>query len=65
MSISKKYILSIYVIGWETMWTRQGHCSEKASAHEGGGIVEPGGAIPGVQVGGGANVPKVRSWEQR
>ena len=66
MSIIKKYNtdLSSYVI-WEIMEVvnlNRGTAAEKVSACKSGGIARPGGAIPGAQVGGGANALRWAMW---
>ena len=56
--------LSSYVI-WEIMEvvnSNGGAAAEKASACESGPIARPGGAIPGAQVGGGANALRWAMW---
>ncbi len=64
MSISKNNTdLSSYVIGWECGCGNKQE--QRRCSGESGGIVRPGGTIPGARVRGGANMlPCVQSWSQ-
>jgi len=64
MSISKNNTdLSSYVIGWECGCGNKQE--QRRCSGESGGIVRPGGTIPGARVRGGANMlPCVQLWSQ-